>query len=306
MRQKKILISLTSYKGRFNFLPKVIKSLRRQSIIPNKIVLILTEKDFKSYNLKINGIDIITVKEDLRPHKKYYYTMIKYPEYAIVTVDDDIEYCKDTLKSLYNSYIEHPNVVSGRRGHLMRYKKNGELKNYTFWTKEQKSIKDASYDIFLTGVGGVLYPPDILNINEKSLKIIKETITNDDFALKYFEVIKGIEEKWVSNNHLQGLRVMKNLVHKPLFIINEIINDKYINNINIDIKNLILKNLCVNYKNISTGLTIYLFNINNIIKNSGMTIFNIHIAQLTIILNLKLFLINLIKPIVHLIQILVS
>ena len=275
MRQKKILISLTSYKGRFNFLPKVIKSLRRQSIIPNKIVLILTEKDFKSYNLKINGIDIITVKEDLRPHKKYYYTMIKYPEYAIVTVDDDIEYCKDTLKSLYNSYIEHPNVVSGRRGHLMRYKKNGELKNYTFWTKEQKSIKDASYDIFLTGVGGVLYPPDILNINEKSLKIIKETITNDDFALKYFEVIKGIEEKWVSNNHLQGLRVMKNLVHKPLFIINEIINDKYINNINIDIKNLILKNLCVNYKNISTGLTIYLFNINNINKNSGMTIFNI-------------------------------
>jgi hypothetical protein len=33
--------------------------------------------------------------------------------------------------------------------------------------------------------------------------------------------------------------------------------------------------LCVNYKNISTGLTIYLFNINNIIKKNDLTIFNV-------------------------------
>ena len=275
MRQKKFLISLTSYKERFNFLPKVIGSLRAQSIRPNKIVLVLNKKDKKRYNFQINGIDIITVNKDLRPHKKYYYTMLKYREYAIITVDDDIIYSKNTLKSLYESYIEHPNIVSGRRGHLMTYKKNGELKNYSFWNQEQKIIKKASYDVFLTGVGGVLYPPDIFNINEKYLKIIEETITNDDFALKYYEVIKGIEEKWVPNNHLQGLKIMQNLEHKPLFRINKAKNDKYIKNINIDIKNIILKNLCVNYKSISTGLTIYLFNINNIIKNSGITIFNI-------------------------------
>ena len=275
MRQKKFLISLTSYKERFNFLPKVIESLRAQTIRPNKIVLVLTEKDKKSYNFEINGIDIITINKDLRPHKKYYYTMLKYPEYAIITVDDDILYCKNTLKSLYNSYIEHPNIVSGRRGHLMTYKKNGELKKYNFWNQEQKIIKEASYDIFLTGVGGVLYPPDIFNINEKNLKIIEETITNDDFALKYYEVMKGIEEKWVPNKHPQGLKIMQNLVHKPLLRINKVKNDQYIKNINIDIKNIILKSLCVNYKSISTGLTIYLFNIHNIIKNSGITIFNI-------------------------------
>ena len=33
--------------------------------------------------------------------------------------------------------------------------------------------------------------------------------------------------------------------------------------------------MCVNYKNISTGLTTFLFNINNIIKNSNITKFNI-------------------------------
>jgi hypothetical protein len=201
--------------------------------------------------------------------------MLKYPEYAIVTVDDDILYSKNTLKSLYNSYIEHPNIVSGRRGHLMTYKKNGELKNYNFWIQEQKIIKEESYDIFLTGVGGVLYPPDIFNANKKYLKMIEETITNDDFALKYYEVIKGIEEKWVPNKHLQGLKIMQNLIHKPLLRINKVKNDKYIKNINLDIKNIIVKNLCVNYKSISTGLKIYLFNINYIIKNSGFAIFNI-------------------------------
>jgi len=274
-RQSKILISLTSYKERFNFLPEVIKSLREQTIIPNKIVLVLTKKDMKSFGYQLNKIDIITVNEDLKPHKKYYYTMIKYPEYAIVTVDDDIIYSKNMLKSLYNSYIEHPNLVSGRRGHLMKYKKNGELSNYNSWHFEQKKIIKANYNLFFTGVGGVLYPPDILNINKKYLKVIEETILGDDITLKYFEVNKGIEVKWVANNHLQGLKIMRNIWDKPLFKINRNNNDIFIRKINIDIKNLILENLCVNYKNISTGLTIYLFNINNIIQNSGITTFNV-------------------------------
>ena len=275
-RQNKILISLTSYKKRFNFLSKVIKSLKNQSMAPSKIVLVLSKNDMKNFKVKMNGIDIITVNKDLKPHKKYFYTMIKYPEYAIVTVDDDIIYSKNMLKSLYNSYIDHPNIVSGRRGHLMRYKKNGELYKYATWNFEYKKNFKANYDIFFTGVGGVLYPPDILNINKKYLNIIKETILGDDITLKYFEVNKGIEVKWVPNKHPQGLKTMTNSVAIPLFKINNIVNnDIYIKNINIDIKNIILENLCVNYKNISTGLTIYLFNINNIIKKNDLTIFNI-------------------------------
>ena len=276
MRQNKILISLTSYKKRFIFLPTVIESLRNQSITPNKIVLVLSKNDTEKSKLKINGIDIITVNKDLKPHKKYYYTMLKYPEYAIVTVDDDVIYCKNMLKSLYNNYIDYPNIVLGRRGHLMRYKENGELNNYNSWIFEYKIITEANYDIFLTGVGGVLYPPDILNINRNYSNLIRETLLGDDITLKNLEVNKGIEVKWVSNRHLKGLKEMTNYIDKPLFKINNIINnDIYIKNINIDIKNLILENLCVNYKNISTGLTTYLFNINNIIKKNDWTIFNI-------------------------------
>ena len=104
--------------------------------------------------------------------------------------------------------------------------------------------------MFLTGVGGIFYPLDALNINENSLKIIKEKLTGDDIALQYFEVIKGIEVKWVSNKHLQGLNTttITNLDHQLLYEINKINNDIYIKNINIDIKNIILENFCVNFK----------------------------------------------------------
>ena len=79
----------------------------------------------------------------------------------------------------------------------MRYKKNGELFNYFSWVIDQNNITKPSYDILLTGVGGVIYPPDIFNINEKYLKLIEETITGDDIILKYLEVLKGIEQKWI-------------------------------------------------------------------------------------------------------------
>ena len=171
-------------------------------------MLFLFKKDMKKYNLTLNGINIITVNEDLKPHKKYYYAMNKYRDYAIITVDDDIIYSHDMLISLINSYLDHPNIVSGRRSHIMEYKKNGELGNYMSWIKEQKKIKEADFNIFLTGCGGIIYPPDIFQINERYLKIINETLTTDDITLKYFETIKGVEVIWVPNAYQQGLKTI--------------------------------------------------------------------------------------------------
>lgn len=272
-RQNKILISLTSYEKRFFLLPSVINSLKNQISFENiKIMLFLFKKDMKKYNLTLNGINIITVNEDLKPHKKYYYAMNKYRDYAIITVDDDIIYSHDMLISLINSYLDHPNIVSGRRSHIMEYKKNGELGNYMSWIKEQKKIKEADFNIFLTGCGGIIYPPDIFQINERYLKIINETLTTDDITLKYFETIKGVEVIWVPNAYQQGL---KTIIYNPLYKFNINNNEINLKKINIVIDNEILKNLCVKYKNTKTGLTIHLFNIYNIYNNSGIIKFSI-------------------------------
>ena len=277
-RQQKIIVSFTSYPKRFHIIPTVLKSLNEQTFHINKIILILSEEDKKYYNLNITQIDIITINKDLRPHNKYYYTMQKYRDYAIITIDDDTYYAKDTFESLYKSYLENPNIVSGRRSHFMTYKKNGELKKYQNWIFEQRKNNEIDFNIFLTGVGCIIYPPDILIINEKYLPFIHETITNDDITLKYFAIQRGIPHKWVVNYFINGIPglIAKNqgnpLVNKNFFDY----NDKYIKIINIDINHIILNNLCVPYKDVKTGLTIFLYNIHNITINNRITHFNIY------------------------------
>ena len=67
-------------------------------------MLILYEKDFTKFDLNITDIEIIKVKEDIKSHKKYYYTMKHYRDYAIITLYDDIYYPSDVIVSLYESY----------------------------------------------------------------------------------------------------------------------------------------------------------------------------------------------------------
>jgi hypothetical protein len=274
-RQKKVIISLTSYPQRFDFLPSVFDSIKNQSFLIKNIKLVLTNNDRKLFKGDINGIDIMTVKKDLKPHKKYYYTMSKYRDYAILTIDDDTIYCNNMINSLFNSYIEHPNIVSGRAGHFMKYKGNGELTGYLSWFAPINSVKNIDYNIFLIGVGGIIYPPDILNIKEEYLDIIRDFLIGDDFVLKHLEIKKGIEQRLLKTNHPQGLYMKNNSQHRPLYDINKYRNDIYIKKINTAIDNEIIKDLCTNYKNIKTGLTMYLFNINNIILNKTTTTFYI-------------------------------
>ena len=202
--------------------------------------------------------------------------MRKYRNYAIITVDDDVIYCKNFLKSLYNSYLEYPNVVSGRRGHNMIYKKNKELEKYSAWIKKNKSLSEPDFKLFLTGVGGIIYPPDILNIKEEYLDLIKEIIWADDLTLKHWEIEKGIKSRLIPNRHPMGLRLIKNNHDAPLFKNNiKFQNDIYIKKINIVIENEIIKDMCINYKSINTGNIIYLFNINITNYKTNLTNFYI-------------------------------
>ena len=277
-RQNKIIVSFTSYPKRFILIPDLIKLLKNQTLPINNIKLVLSKEDHKYYNLNLNGVDVQVGEYDLRPHLKYFYTMKRFRDYAIITLDDDFGYAADTFETLFNNYVENPNLVIGRRTHLMLYNDNGELKNYNSWIYQQRSINNPDFNIFLTGTGSVLYPPDILNINDNYLPIINETITCDDITLKHFEIQKGIPGKFVDNNLINGIpRESEKKKGNPLFSINRVQNDICINKLNIEIKNTIVKNLCIPFKKFKTGLTIYLFNIHNIKTLNHITYFSINL-----------------------------
>ena len=161
-RQNKIIVSFTSYPKRFILIPDLINLLKNQTFPINNIKVVLSKEDKKYFDLNISGLDVQIGENDLRPHLKYFYTMKMFRDYAIITLDDDFGYAADTFETLFNSYLKNPNLVIGRRTHLMLYNDNGELKSYNSWVFEQNIIKNPDFNIFLTGTGSVLYPPDIL------------------------------------------------------------------------------------------------------------------------------------------------
>ena len=276
-RKRKIIVSITSYPKRFIFLQDLMSYIKNQSFIINNIFFFLYKNDTKYLSLDMKKLKIISTNENLRPHLKYFYAMKLFRDHAIITLDDDIGYTKDTFESLFNAYIDNPNVISGRRSHLMKFDNNGELKSYFKWLFEQKLYTNPEFNLVLTNVAGSIYPPDILNIKDEFLPIIKETITCDDLTLKYFENIKGIPIKWINNDNMLGYkRRLPKVNSLPLYSINQINNDICINKLNLMINETILTDLCVQYRNISTGNIIYLFDIHNKFKKKNILYFELY------------------------------
>ena len=118
--------------------------------------------------------------------------MQKYRTIPIITIDDDCLYELDLITSLWNKYLEYPNCVVARRCHLPVVNTDNFFMPYEKWHKKYMKIKKPSYELFATGVGGVLYPPNILKISYLCLNDIYKSITADDIFLKKRENDLGI------------------------------------------------------------------------------------------------------------------
>lgn len=201
-RQRRVVVSLTSYPARYAVLPRVLDSLLRQTIRPNAIVLTLTKEDVPSLPdtvqryIRDGIVKLLVADEDLKPHNKYFWAMREYPTYAVITVDDDIVYQNTMVETLLKGYWSHPDCVIARRVHKMEWKE-GALMPYEFWAQRCKTILEPSEELMATGVGGVLYPPNILGLSEGNLSKIKEILSADDIYLKSVEQKRGIKTLFV-------------------------------------------------------------------------------------------------------------
>jgi len=213
-RQRKIIVSLTSYKQRFGKLPLVLQSIFKNTMKPSKIVLTINKDDQKYLTQKLKTlidekkIELIVTDHDLKSHLKYFEVMKKYRDYAIITIDDDIIYTRDLIKSLFYSYINNPNCVHARRVHKIMTEDNKVLP-YDRWLKQYTYELNPSFELFATTGSGVLFPPNILNISDENLKEIHKCITADDIYLKYLERERNIKTVWVPNSRLSGMRELK-------------------------------------------------------------------------------------------------
>lgn len=204
-----ITISLTSYGPRIDIAYLTIESLMQQSLKADRIVLCLAKSEFSEANLpkalknqRERGLEILFCEEDIGPYTKFFYTLKKYPEDIVITVDDDFIYPIDTVDLLYQAYLKEPGVIHCNRAHQMLLAKPGQFQPYRKWNFDQ-APSQASLCTFPTGVGGVLYFPGSLDDSVFDKKtFLKLAPNSDDVWLKAMSLRKSVKCRKIHNHSM--------------------------------------------------------------------------------------------------------
>ena len=151
--------------------------------------------------------------------------MKKYRDYAIITIDDDIIYTNDLIESLYNSYLKNPNCIHARCVHKISIK-NNKILPYDKWLKEYTFEINPSFNLFPVSKGGILFPPNILNISDENLKEISKFPLYEDIYIKYLSKERNIKIVWVPNDFCYGLKQLKNNITRKESFYRKYINEQ--------------------------------------------------------------------------------
>ncbi|WP_241149155.1 glycosyltransferase family A protein [Parabacteroides distasonis] len=222
-----IIVSLTTHGKRIYDVHLTIESIMEQTMKANRIILWL-DYNFKHKTLpktlqllQKRGLEISFCK-DIRSYTKIIPSLIKFPNDAIVTIDDDVLYEIDLLENLITAYQENPSYIYCTRFHRILLDKNHNLLPYRKWQWLCPDM-DANVLNFPTGVGGVLYPPHSLDEEVLNESIFMDICTYaDDVWLKAMALKKGTLSKKVYTHSSED------------FLMNEEVQDIGLRNINIE------------------------------------------------------------------------
>lgn len=196
---EKIMISLTTYPARYSCVVKTLKSIALQTMKPDKICIWIFNGDGLPDDHKLlekYGIEFHLVNENLRSHNKYFFAMQEYPEYSIITIDDDCYYPKDLVECLWKTHQKYPDCICARRVHKM-VRKDGFLAPYITWGMDWRHDYEPRHDLIATGIGGVYYPASIMPRETfNKMNIIDTSLYADDIWLKAMELIHSIKVVW--------------------------------------------------------------------------------------------------------------
>ena len=200
MKETEVVVSMTSFPARIATTHIALESILAQTLPPSRIVLCLSRTEFpegdaglpESLRLVIaRGVELLWVDANLKAHKKYFYTMQKYPDAAVITVDDDKIYPPTLVSELVESYRRFPKCVTAMHAHLMTFGEDGSLLPYASWKKQCRFFQERpNIALFAVGAGGILYPPHLLPVELfDTAAILATCLDNDDIWLKAMELV---------------------------------------------------------------------------------------------------------------------
>jgi len=175
------VVSIASYPKRSHFLPAVFEALCKQTVLPKKWILILSEEEWPDLilpkyieKLVRRNVEVIWVKNNTYAVKKLLPVMEKYPDYGVITLDDDQIYHSEIIDNLVKNEYARKSCITGHIGMIL-YKK-GQTLNMMYREKERASVKTPSHQVYFIGWGGVYYPANSLDRRACDLDAIKAIV----------------------------------------------------------------------------------------------------------------------------------
>ncbi len=181
------VVGMTSYPPRIRSCWKAVETLLRQDIRGVPVVLVLSTEEFPDNRIpwKLRrqtqrGLTILWTQRNGRSFDKLLPVRAAYPDFAVITVDDDKYYPPDLLRRLIKASQENPGHIVGGRG--WRITQRRDPNNRKFGANWKRALPgDAGRGLHLPGAGGVLYPPGSLNPLVDDLDLaLKLCPTTDD------------------------------------------------------------------------------------------------------------------------------
>lgn len=211
MALPEIVVSLTTYPARLEAAAQTLKPLFRQTVVPDVIEIWLAEDEFEGETaesleclreLVEAGLVVKWCKKSLKPHNKYFWALQQHSDDIVITIDDDIIYPPSLIQHLLEMHYRHPLAVIANRTHIVTGDETSELAPYKSWRFEQCENFDCPrHDLIATGVGGVLYPPNVFDAEVFNEDLVRETsVMADDLWLMVHELRLGIPvvNTWVN------------------------------------------------------------------------------------------------------------
>jgi len=157
-----VIVSLTTIPSRLEKVHITIRSILSQNPKPKKVVLWvnLDHKTLIPNSLKKLESEAFEIRfTHLHcSHKKLIHSLKDFPNFTIVTSDDDCIYRQGWLRSLYETHLKFPKHIIAHRIRCIKKDANGTYLPYKQWVC---NAADNPKSMMAIGAEGVLYPPGI-------------------------------------------------------------------------------------------------------------------------------------------------
>jgi len=203
-----LIVSLTSYRPRFDNLALTLRCLLRQTVQADNVILWVSEEDAQHLPqdilaLKASGLSIGTC-ENMRSFTKILPTLRDRPDATIVTADDDVYYDDNWLHDLVQGHLVSSAKVVCKRAHKIKFAPDGTLLPYTAWHTNIDGPLQSPL-LFPTGVSGVLYRPDAFDPRVMDYELAKSLCPQaDDIWLYWMQRLNGTVP-YLLNGHTRVL-----------------------------------------------------------------------------------------------------